>query len=103
MIFNLISNAIKYNKENGEILITGIKEADFYKLSIKDTGVGIDKEHLPFIFNRFKRFRPEDEMSYGLGLPIIQSIAEFHNAKMMVDSEINKGSTFSVHFPLFSA
>jgi signal transduction histidine kinase len=100
MFFNLISNAIKYNLEGGQITVAGKKEGEYYGLSVKDTGVGIAKEHLPFIFDRFKRFRPEDETSYGLGLPIIQSIADFHHLKITVDSEINKGSTFTVLFPL---
>jgi signal transduction histidine kinase len=100
MIFNLISNAIKYNRENGEIIIIGRKEEQVYSLSIKDTGVGIAKEHLPYIFDRFKRFRPEDEASYGLGLPIIQSIAEFHDLKIQVESELHSGTIFTVYFPL---
>jgi signal transduction histidine kinase len=99
MIFNLISNAIKYNKENGQIIIAGRKENSCYSLSVTDTGVGIDKEHVPYIFDRFKRFRPEDETSYGLGLPIIQSIADFHHLKVSVNSEVNKGTTFIVYFP----
>jgi signal transduction histidine kinase len=100
MLFNLVSNAIKYNKDGGEIIITGRKENQVYALSVKDTGVGIAKEHLPYIFDRFKRFRPEDEASYGLGLPIIQSIAEFHHLKINVESELHSGTVFTVYFPL---
>ena len=100
LVFNLVSNAIKYNKQDGEIIISGKKAQEEYQLTIQDTGVGIHKDHLPFIFDRFKRFRPEDEMSYGLGLPIIQSIAEFHQLKISVDSELNKGTKFTVHFPV---
>jgi signal transduction histidine kinase len=100
LIFNLVSNAIKYNKEGGEIIISGETEEQHYTLSVTDTGIGISEEHVPFIFDRFKRFRPDDEMSYGLGLPIIQSIAEFHNLKVKVDSEIGKGTVFSISFPI---
>jgi two-component system sensor histidine kinase ArlS len=98
MIFNLVSNAIKYNKENGEIFIAGRKENDHFVLIIKDTGVGISKEHLPHIFDRFKRFRPDDEISYGLGLPIVKSIADFHHLKINVDSELNQGTVFTIYF-----
>ena len=98
MIFNLVSNAIKYNKENGEIIISGKRAEKEYLLSVKDTGVGINKEHLPFIFDRFKRFRPDDEMSYGLGLPIVKTIAAFHHIQLQVHSEINKGSEFILIF-----
>jgi signal transduction histidine kinase len=100
MVFNLVSNAIKYNKPDGTIVITGRREEKEYILSIRDSGIGISKEHLPFIFDRFKRFRPEDEMSYGLGLPIIQSIADFHGLRITVDSEPDKGTEFMVHFPI---
>lgn len=100
MIFNLVSNAVKYNKEDGEIFIIGHQEEDNkFMLTIKDTGVGIAKENIEFVFDRFKRFRPDDGSSFGLGLPIVHTIAEFHNLKIMVSSEINKGSSFSILFP----
>jgi signal transduction histidine kinase len=99
MFFNLVSNAIKYNHEGGDIFISGRKTDNQYQLSINDTGVGISKEHLPFIFDRFKRFRPDDEVSYGLGLPIVKSIADFHGMVLKVESELNKGTSFTVLFP----
>jgi len=98
MIFNLVSNAIKYNKEGGEILVRGQTKDHHFLLTIKDKGIGISKEHLPFIFDRFKRFRPEDEVSYGLGLPIVKSISDFHHLRINVDSELNEGTVFTIHF-----
>ncbi len=100
MVFNLISNAIKYNKQGGSILISGNLQAGSYVLSIADTGVGIQSENIPFVFDRFKRFRPEDEMSYGLGLPIVKTIADFHNIKISLESVKDVGSKFSLHFPM---
>ncbi len=100
MIFNLISNALKYNKDNGEIFIIGHQEEENkFLLTIKDTGVGIAKENIEFVFDRFKRFRPDDGASFGLGLPIAHTIAEFHNLKINVSSEINTGTSFSIVFP----
>ncbi|MEO8086827.1 MAG: HAMP domain-containing sensor histidine kinase [Bacteroidota bacterium] len=100
MFFNLVSNAVKYNKENGEILIIGHQDEDKnFILTIKDTGVGIAKENIEFVFDRFKRFRPEDGSSFGLGLPIVRTIADFHDLKINVDSTLNSGSGFSVIFP----
>ncbi len=100
MLFNLISNAVKYNKEDGEIIITGLQDEDRrYILSIKDSGVGIAKENIEFVFDRFKRFRPEDGASFGLGLPIVKTISDFHDLKINVESVLNAGSTFTVIFP----
>ncbi len=98
MIFNLVSNAIKYNKTGGEIFISGRSKDDQFILEIKDTGVGMSPDQLPQIFDRFKRFRPEDEMSYGLGLPIVKTIANFHQIKMDVTSELNVGTCFLLIF-----
>lgn len=100
LILNIINNAIKYNKPEGKISIHGFVNAERkFVVNISDTGVGIEQEHLKNIFDRFKRFRPEDEGSYGLGLPIVQTIANFHEIKIMVESEKDRGTTFSLIFP----
>lgn len=99
MLFNIISNAVKYNKENGEIFIIGREEDRKYILTIKDTGVGIANEHIAYVFDRFKRFRPEDGASFGLGLPIVRTIADFHDLQITVSSDLNSGSTFNIIFP----
>lgn len=99
LIFNLVSNAIKYNKTGGEIFISGNRKDNHFLLSIKDSGVGIAKDQLPHIFDRFKRFRPEDDISYGLGLPIVKTIAHFHHIKIDVSSELHTGSEFVLTFP----
>jgi signal transduction histidine kinase len=98
LIFNIISNAIKYNKNNGEIFISGnMKEGNFV-LSVKDTGVGITPDQLPHIFDRFKRFRPEDDISYGLGLPIVKTISNFHGIRIDVYSKPDAGTEFLLTF-----
>ncbi|HRH65679.1 MAG TPA: HAMP domain-containing sensor histidine kinase [Bacteroidia bacterium] len=100
LVLNIVSNAIKYTKMNGEIKITGRSADTNFHLTISDTGVGIPSEHLPFIFDRFKRFHPEDGMSYGLGLPIVKSIATFHKLELKVDSQPDKGTNFHLFFPI---
>jgi signal transduction histidine kinase len=95
----LLSNAVKYNKVDGKIEIHGKSQHGIYILNIKDTGCGMTNEQLPFVFDRFKRFRPSDEISYGLGLPIVKSIAEFHGVTIKTQSIKNEGSIFSLHFP----
>ena len=98
MLYNLISNGIKYNKTDGEIFISSESKQDVFILTVKDTGVGIATEHLPHIFDRFKRFLPQDEMSYGLGLPIVKTIAHFHHIRMDVNSELTSGTEFILSF-----
>jgi signal transduction histidine kinase len=100
LFFNLINNAIKYNHENGEIKIVGARQNNNFVVSIIDTGIGISAADLPYIFNRFKKMRQSlQHDSFGLGLPIVQSIAAFHQIKIEVKSEKNKGSTFMLIFP----
>jgi signal transduction histidine kinase len=99
LVFNLINNAIKYNKENGSITITGRKKDHQYLLEIADSGIGIDKNHIHSIFDRFKKLKKGDDNSYGLGLPIVKTIATFHNLKIDVRSEFDSGSSFIIQFP----
>ncbi|RFP65023.1 hypothetical protein D0N36_10995 [Hymenobacter lapidiphilus] len=101
LIFNLVSNAIKYNCEGGRILITGRPASGGgYQLAITDTGPGIAARHLPYLFDRFRRVQagaaaPE---GYGLGLPIAKTITEFHQARLTVESTEGQGTTFTLHF-----
>ncbi len=100
LLFNLINNAIKYNKVNGEIHIRAFSKNQDYIIEINDTGLGISKEQLPYIFNRFKKLRQAAQQdSFGLGLPIVKSIADFHSLQLKVVSEEGIGSTFSLVFP----
>ncbi len=100
LFFNLINNAIKYNRDNGTITVDAGIENNMLAVSITDTGLGISEDVLPFIFNRFKKFRQSMQQdSFGLGLPIVKSIAAFHNIKIEVISEKNTGSIFKLVFP----
>ena len=99
MVFNILSNAIKYNKAEGKVFITTFTTEAGFTLSIRDTGHGISSDQLPFIFERFRRFRPEDEMSYGLGLPIVKSVADFHNIRIQAESIKGEGTEFKLIFP----
>lgn len=99
---NLIDNATKYAAENGEIII-GIRntEKDVI-ISVKDNGVGIPKEDLPRIFERFYRVdktRSRDMGGSGLGLSIVKHILELHNSTIRVESEEGKGTKFEFNLP----
>jgi len=101
LFFNLVNNAIKYNRENGTITVEGIKEGNNYVVNIIDTGVGISTTDLPIIFNRFKKLKQAlQQDSFGLGLPIVKSIADFHHIKIEVISEKGVGSMFKLVFNL---
>jgi two-component system sensor histidine kinase ArlS len=100
LLFNLVNNAIKYNKPNGEIEVTGKLEKSGYAISVSDTGIGINAKELPYIFNRFKKIKQSlQQDSFGLGLPIVRSIAAFHNIIINVESEAGKRSTFTLILP----
>jgi signal transduction histidine kinase len=98
MLFNLVNNAIKYNKANGRITIRGYQGPEGYVLEVNDTGIGIAADSLPYIFNRFKRFSKSDTDSFGLGLPIVKTIASFHKVAIDVFSTPDEGSSFRLRF-----
>jgi two-component system sensor histidine kinase/response regulator len=99
---NLITNAIRYNKPNGRVIISIKEDEDFIATEIQDTGIGIAKEHLPFIFDQFYRVsRSESQKTKGtgLGLSIAKKIVDAHGGSIRVSSEPGKGSTFTVLLP----
>ena len=99
LFFNLVNNAIKYNKEQGEINIRAYAAGESYLVEISDTGIGIPQNQLPFIFERFKKLKQSaGQDSFGLGLPIVKSIADFHDIEIEVSSETGKGSRFKLIF-----
>ncbi|TWR24216.1 sensor histidine kinase [Mucilaginibacter achroorhodeus] len=100
LLFNLVNNAIKYNRIDGLITVTASWSGGSYQISVEDTGIGIAEEDLPHIFNRFKKMKKAlSEDSFGLGLPIVKSIADFHNIDISIVSEQGKGSTFTISLP----
>lgn len=100
LFFNLINNAIKYNREGGRIIISSTSQSNGLVVSIVDTGIGISPENLPHIFNRFKKLHQSlQQDSFGLGLPIVKSIAAFHRLRVEVVSEKGNGTTFKLVFP----
>lgn len=99
---NLYSNAVHYNKENGKIKIEISEDASGVSLKISDTGIGIEKEHLPRLCERFYRVdksRSKKTGGTGLGLAIVKHICSLYNAKLFIESEINVGTMVIVVFP----
>ena len=102
LLYNLCSNAIRYNKPNGlvEILVTETEEGILLKVT--DTGIGIPKQHQEHIFERFYRVdksRSKERGGTGLGLAIVKHIVAEHNAQISLESEEGIGTTISVLFP----
>jgi two-component system sensor histidine kinase VicK len=102
VIDNLLSNAIKFSKDDDKIEIRLSKVFDYVVIEIKDYGLGIPKNSLPYIFDRFSkagRIGMRGELSTGLGLSIVRQIVEKHNGTIEVESEEKKGSTFKITLP----
>jgi signal transduction histidine kinase len=99
---NLITNAIRYNKPKGRVIITIKENKDFIATEVQDTGIGISKQHLPFIFDQFYRVSRGESKKIkgtGLGLSIAKKIVDAHGGSIQVSSEFGKGSTFTVLLP----
>jgi two-component system sensor histidine kinase/response regulator len=99
---NLISNAITYNREEGMVTVTAKEQGDDLVVEVSDTGIGISKENLPFIFDEFFRVKSKETQHIsgtGLGLPIAKKIIEAHNGCIKVTSEPGVGTTFSIILP----
>lgn len=99
---NLIDNAINYTSQ-GEVTVELLKSKDdTILLNVKDTGIGVASEHIPRLFERFYRVdkgRSRATGGTGLGLSIVRHIVESHGGRIEIESELNKGSTFSVSLP----
>lgn len=99
LLIILIENAVKYTKPKGLIEIGSRVDSNQIQAFVKDDGIGISEKHLPHIFDRFYRVKNENAQSgFGLGLTIAKWIIEAHQADMTVESQVGKGSCFTVTF-----
>lgn len=99
---NLISNAIRYTPQGGEILVSWHEQDGQPVFSVQDSGIGISQQHIPRLTERFYRVdcsRSRETGGTGLGLAIVKHIASRHQARLEIASEEGKGSTFSILFP----
>jgi signal transduction histidine kinase len=99
-----LSNAIKYTPAGGWIRAWAETDGTHARLIVEDSGVGIPKDHLPHIFDRFYRVPdPNPEKGLGLGLSFVSAIVKAHSGEITVHSEVGKGSRFEVRLPAGAA
>ena len=102
-LINLLDNALRYTPSGGTVTIRLQAVAGWVSVIVEDTGHGIEPEHLPHLFERFYRTdwaRAKDSGGTGLGLPIVKEIVEAHGGTIVVTSEVNKGSIFTLRLPI---
>ncbi len=101
-VSNLIENAIVYSSAGGAITVTGERKGDEVLVRVHDRGCGIPPEHLERIFERFYTIDPARSRASGgtgLGLAIVKHVMQVHGGKVTVESQVGRGSTFTLHFP----
>ena len=100
---NLVDNAIKYRKDPLRLVISTRNVAEGIEIKVSDNGIGISKENLSLIFEPFTRLNTEDAYyvkGFGVGLNFVKHIVEYHKGEVKVESELNKGTAFTVILPL---
>jgi two-component system phosphate regulon sensor histidine kinase PhoR len=103
VLVNLLGNAVKYTPAGGRVTFRVNINVQQIEISVEDSGVGIAELDLPKVFNKFFRSqdpRVQEQTGTGLGLALAQEVVRLHGGRITVESEINKGSTFSVLLPL---
>jgi len=104
VFFNLLDNAVKYRSERNLLLkVRTWNEKDNILISVEDNGVGIKKEHLKKVFDRFYRVptgNVHNVKGFGLGLAYVRKIVENHNGSIRAESEFNNGTKFIISLPL---
>jgi len=102
VLVNLVSNALKFTPRGGRVRLSAAAEAGQVRVSVTDTGVGIPREDLRDIFDKYAQARSRatrSEKGTGLGLYITRQLVELHGGRIEVQSEVGKGSTFSFTIP----
>lgn len=105
IITNFVSNAVKYNRDNGSVTVRSGIEDRQWKLQIEDTGIGIAPEHLPHIGQEFYRVKNAQTVRIsgtGLGMAIVKRLLDLNHARLAIASEPGKGTTITVFWPLSS-
>ncbi|MGG7620780.1 sensor histidine kinase [Bacillus coreaensis] len=103
VLTNIINNALQYTPPGKEVVVSIVNETQFVGFAIKDEGVGIRKEDLPYLYERFFRgdkSRDRKSGGIGIGLSIVKALVDAHHGKVTIDSQLNEGTKVTVLFPL---
>ena len=101
-IINLLANAVKFTPEGGEIRVYIKEVEDYIEIIVEDTGIGISKEDQEFIFKRFSQVEGNGATkatSSGIGLTLVKDIVDLHGGYIRLESELDKGSKFTIGLP----
>ncbi|NEO31094.1 MAG: response regulator [Symploca sp. SIO3C6] len=102
VIYNLLSNAVKFTEAGGHITITVEPTGKQVRMQVTDTGIGIKKEQIPYLFERFRQASSSVQRSYegsGLGLALVKELVELHGGQVSVESVYSQGTTFTILLP----
>ena len=103
ILYNLISNAIKFTPERGRITVSAVQKKGIFEIEVSDTGTGLLKEYYERMFAPFNQADTSEVLKSGgagLGLYIVKNFIDLHGGKIYVDSEVGKGSTFTFTLPI---
>jgi signal transduction histidine kinase/ActR/RegA family two-component response regulator len=101
VIWNLLSNAVKFTKPGGRVRLEARRETGRVTVTVSDTGVGVLREQLPTLFERYRQAAPAERGGLGLGLAIVKELCDLHGGTVHADSPgVGQGATFTVSFPI---
>ena len=106
IIINLLSNAVEFSENDSKVVVSVSIENELLKIGVQDSGIGIEEDKLPYVFDRFRQLdtgTTKHHAGHGLGLSITKALVDILDAKIEVASEVNKGSCFTVYVPQASA
>jgi signal transduction histidine kinase len=106
VMFNLLTNAVKFTPDGGHVTVGATRDDGMVRIAVSDTGIGIDAEDRERIFEEFQQASRGSDRSRegtGLGLSLSKRIVELHGGRLDVESEVGKGSTFTVTLPFVQA
>ena len=103
ILLNLLSNAIKFTNPGGRLSVSFVDRGTQVKIVVKDTGIGIPEEKQAMVFERFRQVDPlltRNHEGSGIGLALVKSLVEMHQGTISLESEVDKGSTFTIELPV---
>ena len=106
VFINLVSNAINYSPDGGEVRISAVSHGDYLEVRVQDQGIGIEAEEISKIFDKFYRVKSpktRQVIGTGLGLALVKGLIEAHRGTVEVDSEVGAGTTFKIKLPTVAA